>query len=114
VWLLAAAALVFTAGWGLYQHARSRAYVVSERGAVSLYRGLPGTFAGLELRWLEEETTITVRALDPVTAAHLAQGIQVHDLEAGYDLLDEYREQIRSSEQTTTDSPGEVLTPANP
>lgn len=113
VWFLAAAMLVGVAGWGVYRHARSRAYVIAESGTVSLYRGLPGTLAGMELSWLEEETTITPRLLDPVTAAHLAQGIQVENVEAGHDLLREYREQIRDDERRSTPSEGELLTPLN-
>ncbi|MHB9004409.1 MAG: hypothetical protein ACYC6C_10160, partial [Coriobacteriia bacterium] len=90
------------------------AYVIARGGTVSLYRGLPGALAGMELSWLEEETTITPRLLDPVTAAHLAQGIQVEDLEAGRDLLDEYREQIRADSERPTLPVGETLTPFNP
>lgn len=113
VWFLAAATLIGVAGWGVYRHARTRAYVVAESGTVSLYRGLPGTLAGMELSWLEEETTITPRLLDPVTAAHLAQGIQVESVEAGRDLLDEYREQIRADESRIRPD-GETLTPMSP
>jgi len=94
VWAFAAFALVALALLGVYQYAQSRAFVVSEGGTVSLYRGMPGSFAGMELRWIEEETTITARSLDPVTSARLAQGIQVESVTAGYLLLDEYRAQI--------------------
>lgn len=97
VWLFAAAALVFTAGWGVYRYAQSRAYLVSDEGTVSLYRGVQGTLVGMQLNWLEEETTITARALDPVTYARLEQGIQVDNLSAGRSLLAEYRSQIASS-----------------
>ena len=97
VWLFAAFALVFTAVWGAYRYAHSRAYVIDEGGTVILYRGLPGELAGLELRWVEQETTITARALDPVTAARLAQGIPVESVTAGYALLDEYRARVASA-----------------
>lgn len=100
VWVFAALALVALAGLGLYQYAQSRAYVIAESGTVSLYRGMPGTFAGLELHWLEEETTITARALGPVTSARLAQGIPVESVTAGYLLLEEYRTQARSAEES--------------
>lgn len=93
IWLFAALALVFTAAWGAYRYAQSRAYVIDESGTVSLYRGLQGAVAGVELQWLEAETTITVRALDPVTGARLAQGIPLESVEAGYALLDQYRSQ---------------------
>jgi protein phosphatase len=112
VWLLAAAVLVFIAGWGTYRYARSRAYVVAEEGSVNLYRGLQGDFAGVSLSWVEEETTITVRALDPVTAARLAQGIPVEDVDAGRDLLAEYRSMAASrTAPVETEQPPDTTTP---
>lgn len=115
IWAFAALALVFTAGWGAYRYAQSRAYVVAEEGTVTLYRGLPGQFAGLELSWLEEETTIPVRALAPSTQARLAQGIQVEDVAAGRELLDEYRT-TASAEESATGAPdsGEATGSASP
>ena len=105
VWAFAAFALLALALLGVYQYAQSKAFVISESGTVSLYRGMPGAFAGVELRWLEQETTITARSLDPVTSARLAQGIQVESVTAGYLLLDEYRSEAESREASTT-APG--------
>jgi len=109
IWVFAALALVALAFLGVYQYAQSKAYVVSESGTVSLYRGMPGTIAGMKLRWLEEESTITARSLDPVTSARLAQGIQVESVTAGYLLLEEYREQVESLETSET-VPGSTST----
>lgn len=102
VWLFAATALVATAGWGAYRYAQSSAYVISENDSVVLYRGLQGSLAGIELRWLEERTDIPPGALDPVTAARLKQGILVEDVEAGRMLLEQYRSQVETSTETTT------------
>ncbi len=104
VWAFAAFALVALALLGVYQYAQSRAYVVSEDGTVSLYRGMPDEIAGIRLSWLEEETTITARSLDPRTSARLAQGIQVDSVTAGYLLLDEYRQQAESREASAAGS----------
>lgn len=101
VWLLAFVAVIAIAGWGTYRYAHSRAYVIAEDSRVVLYRGLPGAFAGIELRWLESETTITPRALGPVTAARLTQGIPVEDVESGYALLQEYRKQVAQDATAT-------------
>jgi len=109
VWVFAAVALLALALLGVYQYAQSKAFVISESGTVSLYRGMPGAFAGMELRWLEQETTITARSLDPVTSARLAQGIQVESVTAGYLLLDEYRSEAESREASTT-APGPTST----
>lgn len=91
VWLLAFAAVGGIATSGVWRYAHGRAYVIAENDRVVLYRGVSGSIAGLELRWLEEESTVTPRALGPVTFARLAQGIPVEDVAAGRELLDEYR-----------------------
>jgi len=107
LWVLALAALVFGAGWGVRQYAWSRAYLTAEDGYVVLYRGIPGTIAGVELRWLEEQTTIPVRELEPVTAARLAQDIPVDGVGAGREVLAEYRVAIsETATGTATDTTG--------
>ena len=103
IWLFAALVLVLGAVWGTYSYAASQAYVVDEAGTVTLYRGIPGKFAGFTLKWAEEETTITVRALGPTTAARLAQGIQIENVDAGYELLEEYRSMAEPSSEATTE-----------
>lgn len=112
IWTFAALALVGLSLLGVYQYAQSRAYVVSEAGTVALYRGMPGTFAGVRLNWVEQETTITARSLDPVTSARLAQGIQVPSVTAGYLLLDEYRALAESLEASRAlSSPDTTVAP---
>lgn len=102
-WLLAFTAIAGAATWGVWHYARSQAYVVAENDRVVLYRGVPGSIAGLTLRWLEEESTVTPRALGPVTFARLTQGIPVENLAAGRKLLEEYRYKA-SSENTKAPS----------
>jgi protein phosphatase len=91
IWTLAALALIAGAAWAMNAYARSQAYVIDESGFVVLYRGIPGEFAGYEPSWLEKETTITARHLGPATSARLVQGIQVESVDAGHELLAEYR-----------------------
>lgn len=113
VWLFAAMALVAIGVFGLTQYARSKAYLVAEQGTVSLYRGVPGDFAGLTLSWLEEETQIPLSALDPVTAARLTQGVQVEDVDDGRELLDEMRSIVGTAAESpeTTPTPDPVENP---
>ncbi len=106
VWAFALVAVVTLAGWGTYRYASERAFLIAENDVVVLYRGLPGEFAGVSLRWLEEETTITVGALDPLTASRLTQGVIVEDVAAGRALLRQYRGIAEERE------PGEALDPA--
>ncbi len=91
IWALALVAVVGIAIWGTYTYASNRAYLIAEDDVVVVYRGLPGEFAGFRLRWLDEETTVTVDALDPVTAGRLTQGLAVEDLDAAWDLVAQYR-----------------------
>ena len=72
-----------------------------------LYRGVSGEVAGVELSWLETETTISPRALGPVTSARLSQGIPLENVTAGYALLESYRSQIASADATAAASPAE-------
>jgi hypothetical protein len=111
VWLFAAVALVATGSFGLMQYARSKAYLVAEHGTVSLYRGVPGDFAGLKLSWVEEETTIPISALDAVTAARLTQSVQVENVADGRDLLDEMRSIVGTTTPDTSMTPEPVETP---
>ncbi|MBW6469240.1 MAG: Stp1/IreP family PP2C-type Ser/Thr phosphatase [Coriobacteriia bacterium] len=106
VWALAVAAVVGIAVWGTYRYAADRAYLVAENDVVVVYRGLPGEFAGISLRWLAEETTITVGLLDPVTAGRLAQGIPVEDLDAANALVAQYRAIAEARSGDVDSAPG--------
>jgi protein phosphatase len=114
LWALAAVALIAGAAWAMNSYARSQAYVIEESGLVVLYRGIPGEFVGYEPSWLEIETTITARHLGPATSARLVQGIQVESVEAGYELLDEYRvtaARLAVPDLEATATPGATTTP---
>ncbi len=103
-WTLAAAAIVAGAWYAAYAYARSQAYVIDQSGVVAVYRGVPGSFAGITLHWLESQTDIPVSALDPVTAARLRDGIRVDGLAPAFSLVAGYRLQAEppSSEPTAT------------
>jgi len=107
IWVFALIAIVTAAAWGVNRYAHSQAYLISEEGNVVLYRGLPGSIAGFQLNWIEEETSITVRLLEPVTAARLAQGITVANVTEGRLILAGYRESIES---TATADPSDSTT----
>ncbi len=111
VWIFAAVALVACGVFGMVQYARSKAYLVAENGTVSLYRGVPGSFAGISLSWLEEESGVPISALDPVTAARLAQSVQIESLDAGRDLLEEMRAEAASPSPEPTATPDPAETP---
>lgn len=91
LWLLVAIALVGGATWATWTYARSQAFLVDEGGRVAVYRGVPGSFAGVTLAWRAELSTVPVSALPPQTAARLAEGIRLEDLDDAYEALDRYR-----------------------
>lgn len=92
-WALALVAAVGTAVLAAQSYARSQAYLAVVDGRVAVYRGVPGEFAGVHLRWLEQVTDVPVSELDPVTAARLERGIRVDSLAAALDLVAAYRSQ---------------------
>ncbi len=91
LWLLVAAGLVAGAVWATWRYADSRAFLVEEKGLVAVYRGIPGSFAGLTLAWRHAETTIPVDALPAHTASRLRTGIVQEDLESAYEAVARYR-----------------------
>lgn len=97
LWLIAFSVLVGGIALATYRYASSRAYIIAEDGVVKVYRGVPGSFAGASLSWLETETTLTVDALPPVTAARLREGVTVENLQEAQRAVDEY---LRSAETT--------------
>ncbi|MHB1450678.1 MAG: Stp1/IreP family PP2C-type Ser/Thr phosphatase [Coriobacteriia bacterium] len=103
LWLVAALAVVGAAAWAARSYAASRAYLIDEGGYVSVYEGVPGTFAGLTLNERSEVTTIPVSALDPITAGRLGQGIQVDGLGDAKALVETYR--LRAAETSSVPAP---------
>jgi hypothetical protein len=93
IWLLTAALVVGGITYLTYRYARSQAYLTTEDGYVVVYRGLPGSFAGLSMHWLETETTITADALDPVVAGRLSGTLRVENVSAAEALVEQYRAQ---------------------
>ena len=79
---------------GAYAYAHNSFFVIAEDGVVCVYRGLPGSVAGIKANWLEEKTDIPVDKLSPTTASRLEGGMTVDSLEDAQALLAEYRHLI--------------------
>ena len=95
-WLVVAALVVGGIGYATWRYARSQAYLTSENGALVVYRGVPGTIAGITLHWRALDTTIPVAALDPVVADRLKGAVRVESLSAANALVEQYRAQVES------------------
>lgn len=108
-WVLLAIALVGAIAYGTWRAAQSRYYVADNGGTVAVFRGVPGSFAGLELSWLESESTVPVSALPPAQAARVRATIPVDSLSDGLALIERYREAaqlgIMPDESTPVDAP---------
>lgn len=103
LWLVAALAVVGVAAWAARSYASSKAYLIDEGGYVTVYEGVPGTFAGLTLRERSDVTTIPVSSLDAITAARLGEGIQVDGLDEAATLIETYR--LRAAETSPSPAP---------
>ncbi len=107
LWVVAAAALLSAAVWGAYSYSRSRAYLVDEGGVVTVYRGVPGSFAGVSLRWRVGATGIPVGSLDPPVALRLKEGIPFAGVAAAQRRVEELRSSMSpSGSPDATVSPG--------
>lgn len=91
---------------GVYAYAQNSFYVIDEGGYVCVYRGLPGSFAGIKLSWIEEATNIPTSKLAPTTASRLEEGMSVDSLEAAQALLADYRHTtgIEADDTATADN----------
>lgn len=96
-WLLLFALIVGGVGFASYRTAQSRAYLIAENGVVVVYRGVPGSFAGIQLSWRSEVTTIPVSALPAMTSERLEQGLEVEDLKTARTLVETYRAEVTSA-----------------
>lgn len=107
LWIVAALALVGAATWGAYAYANSRAYLIDEGGVVTVYRGVPGSFAGLTLHWRVRTTDIDTDDLPAPVAARLKSGIPFDGVGSALRRIDELRASMPS-----TSSPDASATPS--
>lgn len=91
LWIVAALVLVLATGWGAWSYTRSRAYLIAEGGYVAVYRGVPGSFAGIGLNWRVQSTDVPVDGLEPQIQARLTDGITFGKLPDALDRIEELR-----------------------
>lgn len=96
-WLVLFALIIGGIAFASYRVAQSRAYLVAESGVVAVYRGVPGSFAGIRLSWPSEVTTIPVDSLPAATVQRLEQGLQVDSLSTALSLVESYRAQAATT-----------------
>ena len=101
VTIAAVLALVFVlvAGIWAYTGITGSYYLGTSHGNVAVWRGLPGKTLGVELHWLESETSIKLSDLPEDTQNRLKAGIPQTSVDDAQDTISKYRHQI-DEEQT--------------
>lgn len=101
VTIAAILALVFVlvAGIWAYTGITGSYYLGTYHGNVAVWRGLPGKTLGVELHWLESETSIKLSDLPEDTQNRLKAGITQTSVDDAQDTISKYRHQI-DEEQT--------------
>lgn len=112
-WVVIATLVIGGTWYATRTYAWSQAYVINEDGFVTIYRGVPGSLAGLSLKWRVTETTIPVAALDPLLEGRLADGIRVDGLSEALELVEQYRSQLPEA-IPGANAPGSTSTTAAP
>jgi PPM family protein phosphatase len=109
LWVVAAIALAAATAWGAYFVAQSRAYLIDEGGYVTVYRGIPGSLAGVHLDWRLETTDIAVETLPLPVQTRLQSGIAFDGLGDALARIEELRASVQPtatpSETTSTPVP---------
>lgn len=93
------AAIVAGAGWATSKYLDTVAYLGNDNGKVAVYKGVPGTLAGLSFSHHVETTDVSVSDLQPGTASRLNDGIRVDDVDAAHELVDEYSKEAMAKNQ---------------
>lgn len=106
VGIVAFLALIAAACAGIYLYAQNSYYLIDEDGYVSLYQGLPGSFAGVSVNWLVEKTDIPTSALSSSTASRLEGGQQVDSYDEAQATIESYRQNMSTDTANGTAATG--------
>lgn len=87
IWVLAVVVLGLGAWVGVRAWVNRSYFVGVSDGVVTIYRGLPTEFAGIELNHVEERTTKPVAEVSEVWRSRLAEGIPANSLEEARDIV---------------------------
>lgn len=93
-WILALLLVVAGVAYGTYRYAQNRAFLIAENGVVAVYRGVPGSLAGVSLKWRSTTTTTSVDLLPPAAQRRLAEGESFGDLDDATRVAESYRAMI--------------------
>lgn len=92
--------------------ARSSWYVGQRSGKVAIFRGVPGSFAGVRLSWLASSTDVATAALPAYDQDRIRQGITASDRKQAEQTVENLRQQATPPTPAVTPAP--PATPASP
>ena len=93
-WIVGIVAVValFAASAALYIN--NSWYLANNHGTVGIYQGVQGSFLGIPLSHLEQETTVDISDLPEATQTQIIQGIHVSSLDEATSAVEGYAKQI--------------------
>ena len=93
---LSAVCIIVAAVIGGFAIINNSAYLVEEEGYISIYKGIPGSFAGIEMSQKEYGSDVWVKDLRESTQEHFKDGIiKVENLDAAWRVLDNYKKEAQ-------------------
>ena len=87
-------AAILIAGIVSFVSITNSVYLGVKDDAVAIYKGVPGSLFGLELHWLEDETSVLLEYLPEDTQNRLREGIPMESIDDATETVSHYRKQI--------------------
>ena len=88
-------------------------FVGQQRENVAIFRGVPGSFAGMSLQTLETRTEISIESLPDIYHPRLAEGIRAASLEEAERIVQHLREQSSVVDRAVeAPQPSNLVTPS--
>ena len=83
-------------------------YLGVKDGFVAVYTGVPHSFLGLELHWLQDKSTVEIEDLPEDTQGRLRDGIPQDSVDQANETISKYRKQIYEEQTKAAESAGIV------
>lgn len=87
-------------------------FVGQQQENVAIFRGVPGSFAGISLQTLETRTEVPVESLPDIYHGRLAEGIRAASLEEAERIVQHLREQSSVERAVDPPEPSNLITPS--
>lgn len=91
-------AVIVAAIVGGFAYVNSAAYLIEENGTISVYRGSPDEFLGMNLSTLDHRTDVEVDKLQPGVAKRIKEGMSVSSIAEANTLVENYQMEIDRAE----------------